>query len=410
MASTLIFANSFNENNTSTVRDYSENLNDSATAVSLTITADTFGYYLDLDGANDYYTISNATDYTAGDFTICGQIYIASGKETRSTIIGTANGGNVPFSVYYLSGNIVFETETSGGVTQTISFVAIKDEWSKFVCTYDQSSNTMTFYYNSIVDFDTDTNTPEVQNGAFEIGALGAADFFKGRIRDIRFYNSLANDNFISTFFSNNQGDKISMRTFDVEGSTITPTDNFAVGDLIVTDKFDPFEAVVYAKDTEFIHVLPFNTYSISAGDFLSRIGHRWDTARQSAITMRRTDEQICIHGGVNTFSGFNANSFVTTCIDKNGIKKTSYTKSANYTVKNYEHTFYCDTSGGSFTLTLPASPDTDEEHLIIMIQTPGTLTVNGNGNNINNSATKKLTTQFQSMLIKFDGTRWIII
>ena len=87
--------------------------------------------------------------------------------------------------------------------------------------------------------------------------------------------------------------------------------------------------------------------------------------------------------------------------------------KTANYTATTSDNTIPCDTSGGGFTITLPASPD--EGQIINVKKTStdaNTLTIDGNGNNIDGSATVTTTaTTRPDFSMQFSAaTDWMIL
>jgi hypothetical protein len=69
-----------------------------------------------------------------------------------------------------------------------------------------------------------------------------------------------------------------------------------------------------------------------------------------------------------------------------------------------------CDTSGGTFTVTLPAAGAGDQ----ILVKMVGTgvvtLTIDGDGATIDGNATKLLLAQYESLLLLADGSNWHII
>lgn len=66
------------------------------------------------------------------------------------------------------------------------------------------------------------------------------------------------------------------------------------------------------------------------------------------------------------------------------------------------------NTTGGNITIRLPATPG-GYRILFIARTSAGanTLTVDGNGNNINGAATYLIPVQYQAILIIFNGTEW---
>ena len=80
--------------------------------------------------------------------------------------------------------------------------------------------------------------------------------------------------------------------------------------------------------------------------------------------------------------------------------------KTANHTITNEEQNTVNDTSGGAFWNKLPASPEDGEIHTIILDTAGNTLTVDGNGKNINGSATMTMTVVSAFDFI-YNGTQW---
>ena len=83
--------------------------------------------------------------------------------------------------------------------------------------------------------------------------------------------------------------------------------------------------------------------------------------------------------------------------------------KTANYPVVATDENIICDSSAGAFTITLPASPATGRVYTVIQEVAGFNLTVDGNGNNINGSATIVMNTAYLSYTFLFNGTNWSI-
>ena len=79
-------------------------------------------------------------------------------------------------------------------------------------------------------------------------------------------------------------------------------------------------------------------------------------------------------------------------------------------TMSNSDGTVLCDTSGGAFTEKLPPTPAKGQIENVKLINSTNLLTINGNGANIDGSATISTSTRNQSFQIQFDGTAWWII
>lgn len=83
--------------------------------------------------------------------------------------------------------------------------------------------------------------------------------------------------------------------------------------------------------------------------------------------------------------------------------------KTANYTIVATDDNVLCDTSSSAFTITLPASPENGRVYAVILETGGNTLTISGNGKNINGSSTLALTTQGDAAQLVYNGTQWNI-
>jgi hypothetical protein len=81
-------------------------------------------------------------------------------------------------------------------------------------------------------------------------------------------------------------------------------------------------------------------------------------------------------------------------------------TKTANFNVAVGDRLYVCNSSS-PFTATLPGSPSTGDEYVFKNINT-GTVTVSGNGKNINGAASTTLPTQWDSLHIVYTGSIWV--
>ncbi len=83
--------------------------------------------------------------------------------------------------------------------------------------------------------------------------------------------------------------------------------------------------------------------------------------------------------------------------------------KTANYTILSTDEIIVNNTSGGAFWNKLPAAPEDGETHTIILETAGNDLTVDGNGKNINGSATILVGSAGSSMQLVYNGTQWNI-
>ena len=90
----------------------------------------------------------------------------------------------------------------------------------------------------------------------------------------------------------------------------------------------------------------------------------------------------------------------------------TSTTKTANYTATNDDNIIYVDSTGGIFTITLPATPLTNK--ILSIIDSTGqcntnNVTIDGNGKNIIGNTTALMNSNYLSLDLVYNGTQWNI-
>lgn len=86
----------------------------------------------------------------------------------------------------------------------------------------------------------------------------------------------------------------------------------------------------------------------------------------------------------------------------------------ASSTIDLEERVFYADddVGGGPMTVTLLASPENGQMHTVKKIGTSGSVTLDGNGKNIDGSASHILSAQFESVTVHFSSEldEWLIL
>lgn len=89
------------------------------------------------------------------------------------------------------------------------------------------------------------------------------------------------------------------------------------------------------------------------------------------------------------------------------GFNQPIVTKTGNYTiVRRTDYTVLADTSGGGFTITLPASPTTGDIYIVRKVSASNTLTIARNGKNINGAASDlSVTTDGEVNRLQYDST-----
>jgi hypothetical protein len=91
-------------------------------------------------------------------------------------------------------------------------------------------------------------------------------------------------------------------------------------------------------------------------------------------------------------------------------LMTTTTIQTSNYTAKDFEH-ILCDTTGGAFTITLPLSPAVDSKITITDVADSfgaNSLTINPNGNDIDNQASDVVLDESQSITYFYSTNGWV--
>jgi len=177
-----------------------------------------------------------------------------------------------------------------------------------------------------------------------------------------------------------------------VSGHTkITLSETVAIGQLICPSSSGTAEVVVASSDDD-VYVAGVCTVGGDAGEIGAMvIVHA--TRLLSGFASNEDDETIT---GAWTFNG-----------RIESINATA--KTANYTVVSTDDNVVCDTSGGAFTVTLPASPEAGRVHAVILETAGNILTVSGNGKNIIGNATMTMSSAYDSASLIYSGAQWLL-
>lgn len=113
----------------------------------------------------------------------------------------------------------------------------------------------------------------------------------------------------------------------------------------------------------------------------------------------------ICTVGGTpGTWTSFGAIAVT------NEIRSTTISTSL---VSGNDHILSVGTLSGNITVTLPASPNSGDEFIIKDANGSAlahTVTISGNGHNIDGSSTFVMSNSFQSTKVKYNGTTWMVL
>lgn len=90
------------------------------------------------------------------------------------------------------------------------------------------------------------------------------------------------------------------------------------------------------------------------------------------------------------------------------GLNLAIATKTGAYTMTASDYTILADATAGAFTVTLPASP---ARGMLVNVKkidaTANTVTISGNGKNIDGTATRAISSQFTNSALQYDGAAW---
>ena len=392
----------FNENDATTIRDYSENGND-GTGSGLTLSASSIVGYDCAFSGTDSLSMGNIT-YLNG----------VSAFSLHFKIIIPAFGTGGTLNVLSKSGQI----SITNNLTTNLFSVTIDDSiGGSFTVsdtitdgTYDVSvvmaSNVLTLYVDGVsVDSDnTLTTTLATSANTMIIGSGGGTNSADFSLNEFKLYNTEITTDNIDSFIAEPNG----INTISANNT------EFNVGDVIGTELLDgtaKYGVVSYVGTANDFRFLPLSD-NIASGQTFRRVAHLWDTTRQWGLIINDTPE-ICFYDLMTKSSEVFTDAKKVYCLDKKGIIKNSSTKTANYTTVSTDQRIYVDSSGGNFTITLDASPTTNKE--IEIIDATGdcsvnAVTVDGNGNNIIGSATQSLNSAYNSYKFVYNGTQWNVI
>jgi hypothetical protein len=384
----------FNENDATTIRDYSENGNDGL-GTNLTVSTSTrVGNDAVFNGTSD--RVLMGTMSSLDGVSDCGfhfGINITSGGSLTKKVLSKI--GQVLATYNYSTGVFSFELTVNSGVaivTDTITTGAFFD----LDIVYE--SDVLTLYKDG-VSVDTDNTQSGVVStiaSTMTLGdPVGSAAFFI--LNEFKLYNEAITTNIITA--SINQQNGIYTDTFEESG--------FQLGDVIFTNlETTPLYAVVswVGTGTDY-RFLPLTSGIYGSLEF-RRGAHLWDTTRQFGLLIDDTP-QICFYDNQTKSTEIFIDAKKTYCITNNGLINPSVGKIDDYTLTNSDHTVYL-TGSTAKTFTFPSSPTNDKQWNIINLST-ATLTIDGNGNNINGSSTEDLLSKYDSAQIKFINNELVI-
>jgi len=390
---------------TPTIQDYSINGNTGA-STSITIQDNVIDAGDPIPAVGKDAVFSANTDLiNAGNFTgLDGLILAAIHLRTK---INSAGSGTLKIAsisgVFDIEYNHATKTINASLVvasgTASVSFAMVEDNYFDIGLTW--ASNVLTLYLTSAGSSPQNTATA-VDTDSGQTGAIAAAG---------------ANVLYLGYDGSNN-GALMALNEFKILSNSLTALNVQALidqrngvtvnaslkhalneGDLIGSNialASASFAVVTYVS-TEYIYKLQPVSGEINQGVNMSKVGHIWDQDEDDFLYF--SESEICFFDSVNTVAEVLNAANKVLCINKGGVKNPFVVKSANYTATVNDHTIEVT---AACTITLPSTIELAKDFLIINnISGGGTVTISGNGNNINSTTDIKLLSRFDSAQIK---------
>ena len=392
----------FNENSTTDIKDYSQS-GYNGVGSNLTVSASTrVGYDAVFNGTTS--EITNTTNVEAVESTKLGYflaINLTSNTGT-DTIFYHNNIMQVTWDGTTLTATLTTTTSTYS-VTNDITALST-GTWYDITIT-KSGANVFGLVIDGVLQTTaTPAGTIDKTNQYFNLGSANGADFSAFKLNEFKIYdNAISFDN--DSAFRNEQNGVL-MNT--------ALTHDFNIGDIIAADIVETnikTAIVTYVEASTVFRIQPISD-NITGGMIFNRVGHLWDTDRQWRFVINDTPE-ICFYDGISLTSEVFSDSKKVYCLTKEGIIKTSSTKTTTYQVLSTDQIIYVDSTAGAFTITLEASPTTNRELTIIdSVGNCGTdtVTIAGNGNNIIGLTTYSMTQNYESIRLIFNGTQWNLI
>lgn len=395
----LIAAYNFNEADTATVHDYSDNLNHLDTVDGTAVIQDGEIAKEGLFGTtwNGVSAVSTALEGLT-TLEIAINAYVASSAGTQYIVdnaglieIYAAQGGtaiNVAFTTSAGTANL------SGTLTPD-GYEDIHFQWNGTNARLKVNDVTVS---NKLLGGTTNAVGARLCLGA-NYDAGGNTDVLDGRIQTVYAWDKALTGAQRSNIIDGIEG---------ILFNTVGDDHKFEPGDLIVQAPDRDDEAwVVVTQDvssTQF-RGLPISGKKSNWGMVHVRAGHRWDTNRQWSMVIRpNTNEpEIVVLEEVNTPAKYTAAANKVLRITKNGVIRNTNTAAADTTIKDHQTRWVVDSSSSAITMDLPANPINGQEHIITrsgannVVLDAGLKTING-------SSTGTLASDDETWWIYYDG------
>ena len=395
----------FNENDTSTIRDYSQNGND-GTGSNLTIldTTRTYGKDAIFNGTTSKIDLPTTTAFQGLLELGFSMVVNITSNTGTDTILKMPNVFELKFDGSYFS--LDFETIISNyNITQTGGVISLGSWYTVVFSTKTTSFNLSIYDDNGDEVFNGSASKSDVTNSGSNpiyIGYDGSTNYANFKCNELQLCPSAVSP-FALEFRENEQG------------ILITSANTFNVGDIVASNigGLNTITAIVTYADSQKYIILPVDGQAYQ-GMNLERAGHLWDTDRQWQFIINN-DPSICFYDGINLTSLIASSSKKVYCLTKNGILKNLISKSIDYTLINTDEIILVDCSSADVTITCPPSADATPSGKVFEIidignANPNRVIINGGDFTINGESATIITEPYEVRKIIFTGTEYILI
>ena len=397
----------FNENDTTTIRDYSQEGND-GTGSNLTIsdTTRTYGKDAVFNGTTSKIDFPSTTDWQGIlllSFRISVNITSNSGTDT---ILKIPNVLELKFDGTYFI--LDFETiVTTYTITQTGTAIVLGDWYDVEMSTKINSFNLAIYDNDGTEVFNSTASKADVTNtGSFPVylGYDGSTNYANFKCNELQLCDSAFATGTSTAYLNEQNGVLIT-----------TDSSAYTLGDIIASDwENDLNSGIVTYIGTNEIKILPVDGQFYGNAYSIERAGHLWDTSRQWQFIINDTPS-ICFYDGVNLTTLIASASTKLYCLGIDGILKTLISINSNYTLTNGDEIILVDCSSADVTITCPSIADATPTGKVFEIidignANPNCVIVAGGDYTINGETSSTITEPYEVRKIIFTGTEYILI
>jgi len=395
----------FNENDATTVRDYSQKGQDGTGAnITISDTTRTYGKDAIFNGTTSTLIFSGITDFDSiSQLGIRAAINLTSNTATDTIL-------NIPgvFKLQFDGTSLISTTTTGAGDYVNACNIAATGTWYDVYFYWSANSAVLYVTDNGLINEISTVATSGTTN------VIGTVNYYLGYDGSSNHAAFKCNELAIATttFSAKN------LTSFENEQNGILLTDfgsAFEVGDIIAANwENDLISAIVTYVGTNEFKILPVDG-AFQAGQITpERAGHIWDTTRQWQFIINNVPS-ICFYDGISLTTEIASASKKLYCLNTNGIIKTLISKSSNYTLTNTDEIILVDCTSSDVTITTPPTEDATPTGKVFEIidignANPNHCIVAGGDYTINGETSSTITEPYEVRKIIFTGTEYILI